>query len=365
MHHEELKAKKYSAIKYRLFFVNLVLTILILAGIQASAVSKALKTLAASWGNAFFAITFLYATLLGIILYIAGLPLSFYKTYVVEHRFGLSNQKLSGWLKDELKSVVIAYIIFVFFAEFLYFALRYYPYNWWIGITILWVIFGIIFAKVFPVLIIPLFFKVGKLEDRDLEDALMRLAQSCGVQIVDIFRLEFSVKTTKANAALAGIGNTRRILLSDTLLENYTKGEIEVVLAHELAHHKFKHMWKYLAVEGSSAVAGFYFINLFLKATLGVKEIYNIEFFPSILLLFTIISFLALPVQNLFYRSMEKAADIFAIKVTGFSGAFISCMNKLAKQNLSDVSPSRFIEIILYNHPPISKRIKSALDFKG
>lgn len=226
-----------------------------------------------------------------------------------------------------------------------------------------WILFGIVFAKLVPVLIIPLFFKYKELENKELKRRLIHLAQSCGVKILNVFKLDLSTKTKKANAALTGMGNTRRILLGDTLLKDYTDGEIEVILAHELAHYKFKHIWRSLIFGGIFTVIGFYLINAFLTSLtqfLGFTNIYDIAAFPSIILFLTVFGLLALPIQNAYSRALERKADIFAIRLTESGDAFISCMNKLARQNLVNVSPSRFIEIMRYDHPPISKRITMA-----
>ena len=212
-----------------------------------------------------------------------------------------------------------------------------------------WILFGIIFAKLVPVIIIPLFFKYKELENSKLKEKLLSLARKCGVRVLDVFKIDLSAKTRKANAALTGIGNTRRILLGDTLLENYAEDEIEVVMAHELAHHKFMHIWRSLIFGGIFTVAGFYLLKLLLQSFVDLKNmgsIADIEAFPVILLGITVLSALFMPIQNFYSRELEKRADSFALKLTGLSDAFISCMTRLARQNLADIKPSRFIEIM-------------------
>ena len=155
-------------------------------------------------------------------------------------------------------------------------------------------------------------------------------------------------------------------MLGDTLLENYTKDEIEVVLAHELAHHKLLHIWKLTLFGGLSTLAAFYLVSLtsaFMAETLGLGSIDDVAAFPSILFAISLFGVLISPVQNTYSRKLENSADLFALNATRLPAAFISCMNKLARQNLSDPSPNRFIEFMLYNHPPISKRVKMAETF--
>ncbi|MFH1752996.1 MAG: M48 family metalloprotease, partial [Candidatus Omnitrophota bacterium] len=229
-----------------------------------------------------------------------------------------------------------------------------------------WIFITIVITKIAPVIIIPLFFKFEPLGDAALKERLIKLARSCGINILDVFKLKLSAKTKKANAALVGLGRTRRVLLGDTLLENYTKDEIEVVMAHELAHHKLLHIFKLILFGGLGTIIVFYLVYLtsgMIANTIGLVSISDIAGFPSVIFSISLFSVILLPAQNAFSRRLEVSADLFALKATGLPEAFISCMNKLAGQNLSDPSPSRFIEFALYDHPPISKRVKMAQDF--
>jgi STE24 endopeptidase len=175
-----------------------------------------------------------------------------------------------------------------------------------------------------------------------------------------------SKETKKANAALVGLGKTRRIIIGDTLLDNFTYDEIEVVLAHELGHHKKKHIWKFLVFGTFITFVGLYFADMVMKNYLryfGFNDISDIGAFPLLCLLVLVFSILAMPLQNGFSRYLERRADMFALKTTGKPRAFISTMTKLAEQNLSDTTPNKLIEILMYNHPPIAKRIKMAERF--
>lgn len=230
-----------------------------------------------------------------------------------------------------------------------------------------WTLFTIVIVRLAPLFIIPLFFKYEPLGDDELKNRIMRLTKRCGIKILDVFKLNISKKTKKANAALVGMGKTRRVLLGDTLLGDYTQDEVEVVLAHELAHHKLAHMWKLILFGGLSTLAVFYLLSLslpVLNVVLDIDAMSDISAFPSMMFVLIFISTLILPLQNAFSRKLESSADLLALRMTGLPDAFVSCMNKLAKQNLADPSPSRFIKIMLYDHPPISKRIEMAQKIK-
>jgi STE24 endopeptidase len=195
----------------------------------------------------------------------------------------------------------------------------------------------------------------------------MRLADQTGARVRGVFRINMSKETKKANAALVGLGKTRRIIIGDTLLDNFNNDEIEVVLAHELGHHKKMHLWKLLAFGTIITFIGLYLADVIMKKYLsyfGFNDISDIGAFPLLCLLVLGFSLLAMPLQNGFSRYLESRADMFALKTTRMPEAFISTMEKLARQNLSDTTPSRFIETIMYNHPPVAKRIKMAQGFK-
>jgi len=361
------KVKRYAAIKNRLALAEPFYVLLFLAVLQASGVSRNLKLFSFSISSNFYGAVIIYATLFSLIYYAVMFCLNLYRGFIIEHNFGLSNQTLSDWLKDEAKKCVLSFFIFVLFIESLYFLMLKSPEFWWAFMAMGWIVFTVILAKVFPVLILPLFFKFEKISDDSLKERLMRLAAKYGIKILDIFKLQLSAKTKKANAALVGIGGTRRVLLGDTLIKDYSHDEIEVVLAHELAHHKLGHMWKLLSFGALSAVAAFFLVSALsprITRTLRAEVIGDLTAFPSIMFIMSLFGTFLGPFENTFSRRLETAADMFSLKMTGLPHAFISCMDKLSRQNLSDPNPSKFIETLLYNHPSVSSRIKMAEEFK-
>ncbi len=360
------KAKEYNTIKNRLALLEPLVLLVIFIAIQASGASAYFKEISNKTFSSVYASTALYALFFGVLAYLGMFLLGFYRNYLLEHKFGLSNQTLTHWLKDEAKKTIIAFILFLIFVELLYAALRGSPDMWWLYLAVIWIAISIAITKIAPVIIIPLFFKFEPLDDLELKKRLMELAGNFNINILDVFKLKMSAKTKKANAALVGLGKTRRVLLGDSLLENYTKDEISVVLAHELAHHKLFHIFKLTVFSGLSTILVFYLIDLTSTAItglIGLGSISDITAFPSIMFSISLFSMLIAPIQNAFSRRLEVSADLSALEVTRLPKAFISCMKRLADQNLSDPSPGRLIEIMLYDHPPISKRIKMAEDF--
>ncbi len=361
------KAKKYWLIKRRLFLTDIIYNAVFLYIILISRISIVFRNMAMGLAHNPIVYIAVYLFLLGLFFFIASLPLEYYKGFVLEHRFSLSNLPLARWFRRFLKRSLIGGCTTLIIVEAVYFLLARYPRNWWVLAGICWVLFTLILSRLAPVVIIPLFYKCAPLENKDLKSRIMRLAEKTGAHVKGIFRINMSKETKKANAALVGIGRTRRIIIGDTLLDNFTNDEIEIVLAHELGHHKKLHIWKLVFFGTVITFIGLYFSNIIMKKYLlyfGFENVSDIGAFPLLSLLMIFFSLLAMPLQNGFSRYLERRADMFALKATGMPDAFISTMTKLAAQNLSDTRPRRIIEILLYSHPPVSKRIKMAERFK-
>jgi len=363
MENVEARSKEYSRAKNKLAFIGIILPILFLAAILFSGVSLRLSEAARALTQNFYAGVGAYLLILGAAYYIFTLPLGFYSGFILEHKFNLSTQKLKEWLWDEAKGIAVSGAIALPLLLGLYFLLKNFPDIWWLLAGAFWIFFTVILSKFAPVILLPLFFKQKPLEDTELKARLLALALAAGTKVENVFELDLSKKTKKANAALTGIGRTRRILLGDTLLKHYTQDEIEVVMAHELGHHKLMHIWKLLTFDALATFAGFYVTSIaitFGAHAFGFEGIYDIGAFPVLALLISALGIVVMPFQNGYSRRLERGADAFALDVTKKPEAFISAMTKLSRQNLSDPDPSKFIEIMLYSHPPISKRIKMA-----
>ncbi|MBA7704723.1 Protease HtpX [subsurface metagenome] len=247
--------------------------------------------------------------------------------------------------------------------ETLYFFLRQFPNHWWLPATAAWVLLTIVLGKITPALIIPLFYKCSPLANEELKERLLQLCKNCGVGAEQVSEVQLSKDTRKANAAVAGFGKGRRILLADTLLKNYSDEETEAIFAHELGHLHLFHIWKILGFGAAISLASFYLTFLLFRAKLsffGFDQIYDIAAFPLLALILMLLGLILIPVQNGYLRHLEKQADTFALDHIQNRQSFVSAITKLGNQNLSDPSPSRLEELLLYTHPPISKRLRYA-----
>ncbi|MGO8788759.1 MAG: M48 family metallopeptidase [Terriglobia bacterium] len=328
----------------------------------------ALRTLALDYSARPWLALLIYLGLFGAITQVVSLPFDFLRGFWLEHRYGLSNLTLAGWVKDQLKGLAVGATLGVLAMEFLYAAMRRWPELWWILCAIVFIGFFVLLANLAPVLIFPIFFKVKPLENPALTERLLELSRRAGTRVKCVFEWKLSEKSKKANAALMGLGNTRRIVLSDTLLERFQDEEVEAVLAHELGHHVHRHILQSIALQGGATLLGFYLIHRTLDwlgphfRFQGAADFANL---PLLALVATALSLVLLPAVNAYSRAMERQADTYALRAIPSRGPFISSMEKLAELNLAERQPHPWIEFIFHSHPSIQKRIAFAQKFSA
>jgi len=306
---------------------------------------------------------FLYFVMLLAISKVLSFGLDFYG-FRLEHKYQLSNQKFRPWLMDEFKGFLVGVLLGGIAVELLYFILRQYPEHWWL---IAWAVFMglfVLMAQLAPVILFPIFYKFEPLEDEDLKRRLIVLGERAGTRVRGVYRWRLSEKTKKANAALTGLGSTRRIILADTLLDNYSPDEIEAVLAHELGHHVHKHILKSIGMQALTSFGGFWAANFALHYAADRLHMFetlsDFANLPLLALVFTLLGFLLMPALNAYSRYNERQADRYAFQSISSIEPFISSMNKLAGQNLAERTPSPLVEAIFHSNPSISRRVAAA-----
>jgi STE24 endopeptidase len=304
--------------------------------------------------------------LLIVILQIVEFPFAYYQGHLLEHRYGLSTQTGGRWLADHGKGFLLGIVLAVAGTSVVFFTLRNWPDQWWWISALIFAAAMIGLAQLAPVVLLPIFYKFKPLDRPALVDRLMTLATRARTDIVGVFEWVLSDHTKKANAALAGMGKTRRILLSDTLLADYSEDEIEVILAHELAHHVHRDLWRGIAVQAVSLFGGFYLADVLLRAfgeQLALRGMSDPAALPVMLLIGGVWSFLLMPIGNALSRAQERAADRYALSTTRNVDAFVTAMKRLAQQNLAEEYPSPLVRWLFYSHPPIRERIDAARAF--
>ena len=360
----EDKATRYHRLGRRAGVLSTLWTGLILCGFLVTGASAGLRDVLMTLAGANPMVTVaLYVLTLSLVIDVATLPFSFYRGFQLERRYGLSTETMGHWLKDHAKAVAMGLVFAELGACVVYVALRSWPGAWWAIAGAAYSIVAIVLVSVAPVLLLPLFFTFKPLDRATLRDRLTALALKAGTRIMGVYEWTLSDRTKKANAALTGMGSTRRILLSDTLLADYTDDEIEVILAHELAHHVHRDIWTSVVVDVTLAFAGLFAAHLALQGLvpfLGLRDIADPACLPILLLTGGVISVCVTPLLNAVSRSHERRADSYALKMTENPSAFITAMRRLGQQNLAEDSPSKLVQAFFYTHPPIKERLRAA-----
>ena len=356
-------ARRYNHIRRWLGIADFAIGFVFLVVLLATRWSDSLRDLASSMGFQNYVLSlFMYIVLLLGISKLLGLGLDYYG-FRLERRFKLSNQSFSAWVWDEAKGFLVSLVLGTIVIELLYFTIRQWPQDWWLLAWALFMGLFILLAQLAPVVLFPIFYKFEPLEDEDLKRRLIMLGQRAGTQVRGVYRWRLSEKSKKANAALTGLGNTRRIILADTLLDNYTPDEIEAVLAHELGHHVHRHILKSILVQAGITLVGFWAANFTLHYAVDhhmFEELSDFANLPLLALVSVVLSFLLMPALNAFSRYNERQADRYAFESISSIDPFVSSMNKLAEQNLAERTPSKWVEWFFHSHPSISRRLAAA-----
>lgn len=303
------------------------------------------------------------AALLGITLELLTLPLDFYSGFVLEHRYQLSNQTFAGWLWTRLKGYSVGGVLGLLLVYGLYWVLWVAGSWWWLWATAGWLLVTLVLGRLLPVVILPIFYKVTPLDNASLLERLRKLTEGTSLTIQGVYELHLSAETKKANAALAGLGNSRRVLLGDTLLAQFTPEEIEVVFAHEVGHHVHRHLPKSIALSVLTSLAGFWLVDRVLTASadwLGYSGITDPTALPLLLFVLAVFALSLSPLQNALSRFYERQCDRYALERTHNKSAYRSAFIKLALLNKSDPDPHPLVALLFYDHPPIRERLAMA-----
>ena len=308
-----------------------------------------------------------YVVILALLQEALAFPLAFYRGFFLDRRYGLSLEPPAAWFRDHVKATGLGVILGIAGAEVVYFALRVSGAWWWLISAAVFVAAMAVMAKIAPIVLLPLFYRFTPLDRESLRTRLVSLSQRAGVPVLGVYEWALGAKTRRANAALVGTGATRRIIVSDTLLAEYSDDEIEVILAHEIGHHVHRDILVALIAESVLLVAAFYAAAAALDASwerLGFRSATDIAALPLLLLAGGTLTVFATPVVNALSRWNERRADRYALKLTRQPAAFISAMKRLGTQNLAEERPSRAVLWLFHTHPPIEQRIKAARSFE-
>ena len=360
----EDKATRYHRLKRRSEVASLLWSAVCFSGLLLTGVSKVLADTAngLTGGSLLLAVPLMVVALL-LAHEVGALPLAWFSGYRLERRYGLSHQTLAGWLGDHAKAAAVGLVLASGGALVVYLSMRWFPAGWWLaaGVTLATIVIGL--ATLAPVVLLPLFFRFTPLARASLVERLEGLARRAGTRVVGVYEWALGDKSRRANAALTGLGATRRILVSDTMLADYSDEEIEVVLAHELGHHVHYDIWRGIALESALILLGFALTDVVLRRMgphLGVSSPADLAGLPLLVLTAGAVSLALTPAALALSRRHERRADRFALQLTSNPSAFISAMRRLGAQNLAEERPSRLVRWLFHSHPPLDERLAFA-----
>ena len=362
----QLQAKRYEKEKRLLGLASMALSLVILLGFYFSGLSTWLANL--NIGNAIIWTFLIYVLSFQTILVFFSFPLSFYSSYVHEHRWNFSNHTVKSWLWEQIKGFFVGFILMSILLGLLFWIMAVYPHSWWLIAGLAFAFVSVVLATIFPVVILPIFNKYTPVENKELTDTLERILSEGGLRSSGFFREDMSRQTKKENAFLAGLGKTRRVVLGDNLMEKMSVPEIESVIAHEVGHYKNRHIWKNLVIGTLEGVVAFFMLNLAMRSIFAQflsSTSWNLTLFPVFVILAGGISvFFFSPFSNALSRHFERKADRYALESIQDNKAFMTAMAGLADRNLSNAYPEWWIKLLYYSHPPVGERLARAEKYK-
>jgi STE24 endopeptidase len=321
-----------------------------------------LAAVVGSFGLPFIPSGLLFLGALTLISSVAGLPLSYYQTFVIEKKYGFSTISLGLWITDLFKSLMISLILLGSLLTALLALMDYSPHRWWLLVWLVFAFFQLMMLYLYPVVIAPLFNKYEKIKDEELREAIVNLMARVGLKTEGVYQMDAGKRSRHTNAYFTGLGKTKRIVLYDTLLTSHTSEEILSVLAHEIGHWRKRHILKQLILMEVLSLVVFYLISRFVEwpylyQTFGFAQ--NLSYAGLFLAtaLLGPVAFLLTPFGTAIMRRFEREADEFAYTLTGTVAPLCNALKRLAKDNLSNLHPHPLYAWFYYSHPPLTERI--------
>ncbi len=355
-----MDAKKYNNIKLAVGIGKAVFSFVLILLFVWLGYSLRLENYLSSYFDSKYLLFLAFILVTGVVASILFAPVNYYTGFYLEHKYNLSNQTFGKWVWENFKGMLVSLVIGVPIMLIFYFILDRFGEMWWLPFAIVMFLISVILSQIFPILIMPIFYKITPIDNSELKEKIESLAKKAGLKVENVYKFNMSKNTKKANAAFTGLGKTKRIILGDTLTENFSVEEIVTVIAHELGHYKKKHIVKNILIGTITSFLTLYLIALLYNISLGwfgFTSITEIAALPLLALWSMLIGVITTPLGNILSRKFEYEADEYAIKETGIPEVFISTLKKLTDQNLGDKEPHPFVEWFFYSHPSIKNRV--------
>lgn len=355
------ESKLYNAIKLRLSIAGYILDAVLLAMFAFSGISPAISDYLEFYFISDYARYLIFMLIFSSVFFAVGIVFELYGTFIIEKDFGFLKLTPVSWFLEKIKSIAVSLVIIIPLSLLFFYVIRNFQNSWWWMFSCVLVLLSVVLARIAPVLILPLFYKLKPLENECLRDKINTLIKNEKVAFSGIYSFNLSKKSTKANAGFTGIGSSKKIILSDTLISSFTEEEIVSVFAHELGHYRHAHILKNLILSTCIVFLSMFFCYIsssYLAAFSGYASVAEIAAIPLLLLMLFFFSIITLPFTNMISRHFEYQADAFAADKAGVI-PFISAMTRLSETNLANLEPHPFVEWLFYSHPSIPKRIKA------
>jgi STE24 endopeptidase len=314
----------------------------------------------------------LAAVATGMTLFLAAieLPLAFYLGYAHEKAYGLTQQTAAGWLADHLLNEAVNLGLMLLFWVPLYWLIRRWPRTWWAPATIFNIALSGLLVFLSPLVLLPMQGKVAPVKDPQVLAMIEHLAGRAGVEVEAVNEIQVSSRTSRVNAMVTGLGLTKQVVFYDTLLQQFRPAEVEVVMAHELAHAVNRDVATGWLLSGAAeafmlGAAAWVLRGMVGKGSLQLPTPHAARGLAMFVLLTALMGQVTAPIHNAVSRRMEVRADRFALEMTRNPTAFIGTFKKLAAGNPSDVDPPALVEWLSHSHPSIMNRIRTATEQTG
>ena len=355
------RAKTYNRTRLIAGVSSSIVSFLLIVLLVCLDATREIARLAWAIGSYRYLALLLFTAMVGLLQTLVTLPISFYSGYIVEHRYNLSNQTVGRWARERLKGSLVGLPLVAGIVMVVYYCMESFGDKWWLPVSVLLSFVTVLLARVVPVLFLPLFYEFDPLPDGPLKERIAGLCARAGLKFDGIFIFDLSKNTKKANAGFTGIGKSRRIILGDTLVHQFSPEEIETVFAHELGHYKHRHIMSGILTSVFSTFIGMFVTSLLYAwsvSTLGFAAITDLEALPLLAIWLSLFGLITSPISNMISRRHERQADAYAAAVTNNGAAFAAALRRLAATNLADPEPHPLVEFLFYRHPSIAKRIQ-------
>ena len=296
-------------------------------------------------------------------LAVVMLPLGYYGGFSLPREYGLGRQAPRAWAVDWIKATLLALVLGSAVGGVFLWTVIGTGANWWWVFGAFVSVVGVALVFITPYVLVPLFFKMRPLADNDTVERIHSLVNRAGAPVRDVCSLDFSRRTAEANAAVIGIGRSRRVVIADTLLAEFSPREVDAVVAHELGHHIHRDVQRLLLANAVAIWLGLFAASRMAPLALPVLSVPSLGYVPGYpMLLFVVeVYFLVLgPLLSWWSRRLESAADRFALQLTRDPRGFAASMRRIGCQNLIELRPPRWAEVLLGSHPALHRRIQLA-----